>query len=232
MPRGKQPNSSRSIWSPPLTVRRLSIYLRYLEELANQGQQTVSSRQLGQALGLTDAQVRKDLAWFGHMGRPGVGYRVAAMVEQLRAIFGTDKVSSVAVIGVGSLGRALLRYKGFLSKGFRLSAAFDVSPHRIGRSLGECVVQPLDELEKVVAEQGIRIVILAVPAAVAQEMADRLVRAGIVGILNFAPVTLTVPEGIAVIPVDMAVQLEQLAYMINAPRPGVSGRPRRRQGLA
>jgi redox-sensing transcriptional repressor len=232
MPRSQEGNSKRFVWSPPLTVRRLSIYLRYLEELAHKGRQTVSSRQLGQALGLTDAQVRKDLAWFGHLGRPGVGYQVAAMIEQLRAIFGTDTVWPVAVVGVGSLGRALLRYKGFLSKGFRLSAAFDVSPERIGRNLGECVVQPLDELEKVIAEQGIRIAILAVPAAAAQEMAERLVRAGIVGILNFAPVTLTVPEGVAVIPVDVAVQLEQLAYMINAPRPGAAGRTRRLQGPA
>ena len=203
----------------PITVKRLSLYLRYLEELTEQERSTVSSSQLGEALGLTAAQVRKDLAYFGQFGRAGVGYRVAELAEHLRSIFGTDTISNVAVVGVGSLGRALLRYRGWLKKGFRVVAAFDHAPSKIGRKSGNIVVQPMSKLPAAVRNDRIRLAILAVPAAVAQKVTDQLCRAGVEGILNFAPVTLTVPEGVAVVPVDLAVQLEQLSYLAGRPKP-------------
>ncbi len=209
-------DSSRRTLPAPLTVKRMSLYLRHAEALVEKGQSTVSSRQLGKALGLTDTQVRKDLTCFGQFGRPGVGYPVGGLVGRLRAIFGTDRVWNVAVVGVGSLGRALLRYRGFIGKGFRPSAAFDSAAGKIGKKFGGVAVQPMSELVGTVKKSRIRLAILAVPANVAQDVADRLCRAGIRGILNFAPITLTVPAGVALVPVDLAVQLEQLSYLVNA----------------
>lgn len=223
-PNERKPNRRGSI--PPLTVKRLSLYLRYLEESAEANQTTVSSRQAGRALGLTDAQVRKDLAHFGQFGRPGVGYYVEDLAREIRKIFGTDQVWDVALIGAGRLGRALLGYEGFLKKGFRVSAAFDNNPKRIGREFANVRVQPMAELTEAVASGRFRLAILAVPAEAAQEVTDELCRAGIRGIINFAPVRLAVPEDVAVVPVDLAVQLEQLSYFANSPTP----RKQRRQG--
>ncbi|MDY7011112.1 MAG: redox-sensing transcriptional repressor Rex [Planctomycetota bacterium] len=222
----KPSDSPRNALPPPLAVKRMSLYLRRAEALADKGQQTVSSQQLGKALGLTDAQVRKDLTHFGQFGRPGVGYPVGELTERLRAIFGTDRVWNVAVVGVGSLGRALLRYKGFAGKGFRPKAAFDSEDEKIGKKFGQVVVQPMSELADTVRKTRIRLAILAVPAEVAQDVTDRLCRVGIRGILNFAPVTLTVPAGVAVVPVDLAVQLEQLSYLVN-----VTGRKKQTSGV-
>lgn len=199
-----------------MAVKRISLYLRHVEALAEKDQPTVSSQQLGKALGLTDTQVRRDLACFGQFGRPGVGYPVGDLTGQLRAIFGTDRVWNVAVVGVGCLGRALLRYKGFAGKGFRPKAAFDSDAKKVGKKFSEVVIQPMSELTGTIKKGRIRLAILAVPAEAAQDAADRLCRAGIRGILNFAPVILTVPAGVAVIPVDLAVQLEQLSYIVNA----------------
>jgi len=212
-PRTDGRNSRRRKGSPPPAVRRLSLYLRHLEQLADSGRATVSSRQLGEALSTTDAQVRKDLAHFGQFGRPGVGYYVAELAEHLRKIFGTDEVRNVAVIGAGSLGQALLGHKGFLKKGFRLAAAFDTDPSKVGKSFGTVRVQSMSDLASAVQAGRFSLAILAVPITAAQEVTDLLCRAGIRGILNFAPVQLTVPEGIAVVPVDLAVQLEQLSYV-------------------
>ncbi len=213
----RQPIESPCRTLPPTpTVQRLSLYLRHVETLAEKDQPTVSSRQLGKAFGLTDTQVRKDLACFGQFGRPGVGYPVGGLAGRLRAIFGTDRVWNVAVVGVGSLGRALLRYKGFAGKGFRPAAAFDSEAEKIGKKFGEVVVHPMSKLAEVIKKNRIRLAILAVPAEAAQDVGDRLCRAGIRGILNFAPVRLDVPSGVVVVPVDLAVQLEQLSYFVNA----------------
>jgi redox-sensing transcriptional repressor len=202
---------------PLLTVRRLSLYLRYLEGLTETSRRTVSSRQLGQDLGLTDAQVRKDLGYFGHFGRPGVGYDVPVLAQRLRAILGTDRIWSVVLVGAGSLGSALLRYRGFFRKGFRIAAAFDAAPGKVGRKLGEVVVRPMSELGPVIRRGRIRLGIIATPAQAGQKVADALCRAGVKGILNFAPVTLSVPRGVGVVPVDLAVQLELLSYLVRYP---------------
>jgi len=206
----------------PLTVKRLSLYLRCLEQLAEDGRATVSSQQLANALDLTAAQVRKDLGYFGQFGRRGVGYHVDDLVQRLRGIFGTDKVWNVAVVGVGSLGRALLGYKGFLKKGFRLAAAFDSAPAKIGRTFGGVTVRAMAHLPSSVKRQRLRLAILAVPVEAAQQVTDAICDAGIKAILNFVPATLNVSDDVAVIPVDLAVQLEQLSYLVNAP-----GRDRR-----
>ena len=201
---------------PSPVVWRLSLYLRQLESLVGEGVEKVSSRSLAGSLQITDTQVRKDLAHFGQFGRPGVGYRVAPLIEHLRRILNTDRIWKVVVVGAGDLGRALLRYKGFRSKGFELVGAFDISESVIGRKIGQIVVQHIDELPKQVAAQGVKLAIVAVPPEHAQEAAERLRAAGIKAILNFAPTILQMPDGLAVRQVDMAAHLEQLSYRVGS----------------
>jgi len=200
---------------PAPAVFRLSFYLRQLEVFQRAERHTISSKQLGDALGYTDAQVRKDLAYFGQFGHPGIGYRVEELISQLRKILGTDKVWNVLLIGAGNLGRALLAYRGFLRKGFRLAAIFDADNAKVGHAFGDLTVRPMDKLAAVAAEQGIKLAILSVPGESAQAVTDTLVAAGIRGILNFAPVSLTVPADVSIQGVDLAVQLEQLSFKMS-----------------
>jgi redox-sensing transcriptional repressor len=200
---------------PNPAVRRLSLYLRQLEAFRRKDRRTVSSKQLGESLRLTDAQVRKDLAYFGQFGHPGIGYRVDDLIARVKHILGTDKTWNVILVGAGNLGRALSAYKGFEIKGFRLAAVFDNDPTKIGKRLGNFAIQPIDELKPTVQRIGVRLAILAVPGDVAQDVTDRLIEAGVRGILNFAPVSLNVPQDAAVNAVDLAVQLEQLSFQVN-----------------
>lgn len=204
---------------PAPTVRRLSLYLRELENILDAGTQTVSSRRLGQALGLTDVQVRKDLACFGQFGQSGVGYSVDELVKRVRHILGTDRPWNVMLVGVGNLGRALLAYRGFVRKGFNVVAAFDHDPTLVGKRLPEpegVLVRPMSEMAEVVARCGIRLGILCVPAAAAQGVADQMAAAGVQGILNFAATSLSLPDDGAVVGVDLAVHLEQLSFQLTA----------------
>ncbi|MFW6133301.1 MAG: redox-sensing transcriptional repressor Rex, partial [Planctomycetota bacterium] len=203
---------------PEPVVRRLSLYLRHAEQLAGRGAETVSSTQLGEALHVTAAQVRKDLAYFGHFGRPGVGYRVAALLAALRGVLGTDRVWNVVLVGAGNLGSALLQYKGFARRGFRFVAAFDSDPSKQHTRIGGVDVFAMDDLPRVADRRDAELGLIAVPADAAQEVADRLCAVGLRGILNFAPATLTVPDGVAVDPVDLAAHLEQIAFRVTARR--------------
>src|SRR5688572_25175702 len=154
---------------PNPAVRRLSLYLRQLEAFKRKDRRTISSKQLGESLGLTDAQVRKDLAYFGQFGHPGIGYRVDDLIGQVKRILGTDKVWNVLLVGAGNLGRALCAYRGFNSKGFQLAAVFDNDPSKVGRKIGSFTVQPLEEIPAAVQKHGIRLAIIAVPADAAQD---------------------------------------------------------------
>jgi redox-sensing transcriptional repressor len=207
-----EPTRPESIPNP--AVRRLSLYLRQLETFERKGRRTISSKQLGESLRLTDAQVRKDLAYFGQFGHPGIGYRVADLIVELRKILGTDKTWAVVLVGAGNIGRAMSGYRGFDRKGFRLVAVFDNDQTKAGRRLGPFTIQPLAEMGQTVRQQSVRLAILAVPADNAQEVADQLIDAGVRGLLNFAPVSLVVPKNVALQTVDMAVQLEQLAFQV------------------
>ncbi len=208
---------------PTPTVYRLSFYLRQFEAFHAAEKHTVSSKQVGDALGYTDAQVRKDLAHFGQFGHPGVGYHVEELITQLRKILGTDKVWNVLLVGAGNLGRALIAYRGFLRKGFRLSAIFDADDRKVGQDFGDLKVTSTERLAAVAAEQNIRLAIMSVPAEAAQGVADKLVAAGIRGILNFAPVSIAVPADVSVQGVDLAVQLEQLSFKMSlAGEPGAA----------
>jgi redox-sensing transcriptional repressor len=199
---------------PKAVVTRLSLYLRELEHLENNGHPTTSSSQLGSVLGFTDAQVRKDLAYFGQFGYPGIGYRTAELISAIRGILGTNQVWNAAMVGAGNLGRALLGYKGFPRRGFRIAAVFDVEAAKVGTEIEGIKIQHLDNLAKVAREHKIRLGLIAVPGAAAQNVADRLVSAGIQGILNFAPVTINLPETVNMVSVDLAIELEQLSFAV------------------
>jgi redox-sensing transcriptional repressor len=205
----------RSDLIPNPAVRRLSLYLRQLEAFKRKDRRTVSSKQLGESLNLTDAQVRKDLAYFGQFGHPGIGYRVDELIAKVKQILGTDKTWNVLLVGAGNLGRALMAYRGFDAKGFRLVAVFDNDPTKVGKKQANFTIQPLSELADTIRRQNIRLAILAVPADPAQPVADQLVVAGIKGLLNFAPVSLNVPSDIALNAVDLAVQLEQISFQVS-----------------
>jgi redox-sensing transcriptional repressor len=207
------PSRPESIPNP--AVRRLSLYLRQLEAFSRKGRRTISSKQLGESLRLTDAQVRKDLAYFGQFGHPGIGYRVDDLIQQLRKILGTDRTWNVLLVGAGNIGRALSAYRGFRAKGFEVVEVFDNDPSKVGHRLGAFTVKPLSEIATTAKQHDARLAILAVPADNAQDVADQLIAAGIRGLLNFAPVSLSVPRGVAVTAVDVAVQLEQLAFQVN-----------------
>lgn len=200
---------------PNPAVRRLSLYLRQLDAFRRKDRRTISSKQLGESLGLTDAQVRKDLAYFGQFGHPGIGYRVDDLIGQLKKILGTDRTWNVILVGAGNIGRALSSYHGFNNKGFKLAAVFDNDPGKVGKRLGAFTIQPFSDLAMIVQRHSIRLAIVAVPAEAAQDVADRIVAVGVRGILNFAPCSLTVPPDVAVNAVDVAVALEQLSFQVN-----------------
>jgi len=199
---------------PKAVVSRLSLYLRELQHLLRDGQETTSSTQLGRLLGFTDAQVRKDLAYFGQFGYPGIGYRCDELVQAIKRILGTDREWPIALVGLGNLGRALLGYRGFGEQGFRVVAAFDVDPHKVGSIIEGVPVFSSDNMQAIVRDKGIRLAIIAVPAVAAQAVAEQVVQAGVEGVLNFAPVTISLPKEIRTVGVDLAIELEQLSFAV------------------
>ncbi len=195
---------------------RLSLYLRRLERLRQGGRSTVSSADLASALGLRAAQVRKDLAYFGQFGSAGVGYRVEHLIPEIRKILGTDRTWGVGLIGLGNLGSALIKYAGFEQRGFRIDAIFDTDRKVVGTEAKPgLTVLHVDALAATFRALGLKLAILAVPPSAAQQIADVLVTVGVRGILNFAPIALTVPDSVHVSTVDLAVQLEQLSFLLN-----------------
>lgn len=197
------------------SIGRFSLYLRCALRLQAEGKQTVSSKQLGEALTISDAQVRKDLAELGHLGHRGVGYPIRELIAALRAVLGVDRTWSVLVVGAGNLARALLRYRGFQQQGFHIVSLFDADPNKIGQHIEGLAIQPISDLTEFVRNSGAELAMLTVPAEVAQDVADQLVDAGIRGILNFAPAVLRLPSSVRLIAVDLAVQLEQLASLVH-----------------
>lgn len=208
--------------APKAVVGRVSLYLRQLEAFQRQGHTTVSSSQLGAALSIKNAQVRKDLAFFGQFGYPGIGYRIDELIIELRRILGIDREWPLALVGLGNLGRALLRYRGFRSRGFQIVALFDNDPQKIGQVHDSMAVEPIDALAKTIPARNVNLAILSVPADAAQRVADQMVACGILGILNFAPIPLNVPTTVNVVAVDLSIQLEHLAYKVQNNRGGMS----------
>jgi redox-sensing transcriptional repressor len=222
-----KPDSARSPSGGPsearlsrASVQRFSLYLRHLQRFAREGVQTVSSGQLGDALGITDAQVRKDLAYLGNLGQPGIGYPAQELADALRHRLGIDRSWAVVVVGVGNLARALLRYRGFEQQGFRFVALFDADPTKVGQTVDGLEIFAPENMAAVVATTGAELGVVAVPAEAAQSVADALIKSGIRGILNFAPTVLKVPPTVSLVAVDLAVQLEQLAFLVHLDREG------------
>jgi redox-sensing transcriptional repressor len=196
------------------TVARLSLYLRLLTELEQEGRSTLSSEELARRCGTTAAQVRKDLSLFGTFGKRGTGYSVAELVGELRAILGLEQRWKVALVGAGKIGTALLGYQDFRRQGFIIEAVFDSDPAKVGGWLDGLEVRVDGELEEALRTEGIDIVIVAVPAEAAQAVVDRVVAAGVRAILNFAPIKLDVPADVALKSVNMALELEGLSYAL------------------
>lgn len=196
-------------------VRRLPIYLRFLNELSRRGVQTVSSQDLGHKLDLNPAQIRKDLAYFGEFGKKGIGYDVNYLIEKIRQILKLDQFIQVALVGAGNLGHALCNYNTYLKDNMKITAVFDASPGKIGQTINNLIVQPMSELTPTVRKQKVRIGIITVPAVEAQTVANQFVTAGVEAILNFAPVIIKVPNEIRIHHADFTTELQSLAYYLD-----------------
>lgn len=196
----------------PKVIGRLSLYRRVLHELVAGGQSHVFSHELARLAGVTAAQVRRDVMAVGYSGSPVRGYEIASLIESIAAMLDAGQGDSVALVGLGNLGRAVLDYLGGRRSKMRLAAAFDVDPAKVNRVVHSVRCYPMEELASVVESQAIASAVVTVPASAAQEVSDRLVSAGVRGILNFAPARLRVPEGVFVEDVDMAMALEKVAY--------------------
>jgi redox-sensing transcriptional repressor len=197
---------------PEATVARLPVYLRALTTLSERGIATCSSEELATAAGVNSAKLRKDLSYLGSYGTRGVGYDVDYLRYQIAREIGVTQDWPVVIVGIGNLGHALANYSGFSSRGFRIAALLDADPGRAGERIGDLPIRAFDDVERVVAEHGVAIGVIATPAPAAQDVCDRLVTSGVTSILNFAPVVLSVPDGVDVRKVDLSIELQILAY--------------------
>lgn len=200
---------------PDIVIGRLPIYLRELTRLAeDEGKINTSSHELGKRLGISSAQIRKDLSHFGEFGKQGTGYHIKYLIEQLRDILHLTQEWDVVLVGAGYLGHALAHYRGFHRRGFRISWVFDNDPAKIGIQMDELVVQDVTDLEKVISENNVKMAIIAVSANQAQEITDRLVAVGVRSILSYAPIHLNVPPGVEISYSDPVVQLQRMTYYL------------------
>jgi redox-sensing transcriptional repressor len=197
------------------TIRRLSLYLQFLEECERRNLATVSSRALAEKGGATPAQVRKDLSFFGSFGKRGIGYSTARLAERIRDILGLGRRYRVILVGAGRIGAALANYPGFRGRGFDVVAVYDIDPAKIGTRTDGLDVRPVERIESDLSAEPADIAVIGTPAQAAQPIADRLVRCGVRAILNFAPVPLSVPASVTVANVNMALELEALTFALN-----------------
>lgn len=201
---------------PDIVVGRLPVYLRALSRMAQDGQQITSSKELGERLGISSAQIRKDLSHFGEFGKQGTGYQIQFLVEQIQRILKVESEWAVALVGLGDLGRALAHYKGFANRGFRIAAIFDSDPKKIGADINGLSVMDSANMIAEIRARGLRVAMLAVPAEKAQEVANQLVEAGIKGILNYAPINLTVLKDVRVQYIDPVTHLQRMTFYLEA----------------
>ena len=200
---------------PDIIIGRLPIYLRALQRLSEKGILTTSSQELGEIIGISAAQIRKDISQFGEFGKQGTGYSIPFLIERLRDILKVDRVWEVVIVGMGDIGHALARYNGFANRGFHISMVFDNDPAKIGQKVGEYEIFATATLMDRIKQNKIKIAMLTVPAASAQEMTDQLVKAGIKAILNYAPTSLNVPRGVHVQYTDPVTHLQRMTYYLD-----------------
>ncbi len=199
---------------PDIVIGRLPIYLRALIRLRDEGQEITSSHELAQILGISSAQIRKDLSYFGEFGKQGTGYNVTNLSTELQRILHVDREWQVALVGIGDLGRALARYGGFAHRGFRITLLFDNDPDKIGQVVNTMTILPAAQIPHTIKTHRVKIAMIATPADAAQETANLLVEGGIRAILNYAPVAISVPKGIHVQYIDPVVHLQRMAYYL------------------
>ena len=199
---------------PDIIIGRLPIYLRALDRMASSGETVTSSKELGEWVGISAAQIRKDISQFGEFGKQGTGYHIGYLIDQLTQILHLIKEWGVAVVGAGYLGHALASYHGFQHRGFKIVCVFDKDPDKIGLDMGNLVVQDIEEMEETIGQLNVAIAILAVPVDVAQEMTDRLVDAGIRAILSYVPIHLDVPNGVQISYSDPVMRLQRMTYYL------------------
>jgi redox-sensing transcriptional repressor len=199
---------------PDIVIGRLPVYLRALSRLMQEGQEVTSSHELGQRLGISSAQIRKDLSHFGGFGKQGTGYQIPYLVEQLRQVLKVNRDWEVVLVGAGDLGSALAHYKGFGDRGFHIAYVFDNSPSKIGTKIGDYPILSTDDMQRIIQEKGIRVAMIAVPAEKAQEVANKLIEAGIRAILNYAPINLNVPPDVHVQYIDPVLHLQRMTYYL------------------
>jgi len=199
---------------PDIIIGRLPVYLRALQQLADRGILTTSSQELGEMIGISAAQIRKDISQFGEFGKQGTGYSIPFLVERLRDILKVDRVWDMAVVGMGDIGHALARYNGFANRGFNVTMVFDNDSHKIGQKVGEFEVFSTAVIVEKIKQQKIKIAVLTVPASAAQETADLLVKAGVKAILNYAPISLNVPDDVHVQYIDPVTHLQRMTYYL------------------
>jgi redox-sensing transcriptional repressor len=202
---------------PEVVIERLPVYARALAAMQARGLEVVSSQELGEQLGVTPAQIRKDLSYFGRFGKQGRGYSVNRLMDELRQILGLDRAWGMVLIGVGQLGRAILQYGGFGPQGFHVIDAFDAGPEQIGEQIGGVTVRDVAELPQVLASTHVEIGIVAVPAEHAQSVIDTLVAGGVKAILNYAPIAPQVPSGVHVRQIDPVLSLQSMTYYLKGP---------------
>ena len=204
----------RTATIPDVIVGRLPLYLRALSQMAGEGKEITSSQELGERLGISSAQIRKDLSQFGEFGKQGTGYNTKYLAEQLRRILKVDRVWEVALVGLGDLGHAVAHYGGFVDRGFRIVVLFDDDPAKIGKDVGGMPIQDAAQMTAEIRRRGIRVAMLAVPAASAQAAADDLVRAGVQAILCYAPTNILVPENVQVRYIDPVVGMQHMTHYL------------------
>ena len=199
---------------PDIVIGRLPIYLRALERMLIEGRRVTSSQELGEKLGISAAQIRKDLSQFGEFGKQGTGYSIEYLADQIRQILKVDRVWDVVVIGAGDIGSAIARYQGFTNRGFNVTMLFDNDPEKIGTKVGPFTVQSTADLEEMISQGEVKIAMIATPGSAAQGVTDRLVEAGVKAILNYAPISLNVPEDVRVQYTDPVIHLQRMTYYL------------------
>lgn len=199
---------------PDIIIGRLPIYLRALQRLAEQGIHNTSSQELGDMIGISAAQIRKDISQFGEFGKQGTGYSIPFLIERLQAIMKVNRVWDVIVVGMGDIGHALARYNGFVNRGFNVTMLFDNDPSKIGQKVNNLEIYSLGTMVEKVKQNKIKVAMLTVPASAAQDVAEQLVKAGVKAILNYAPIHLSLPKDVRVQHIDPATHLQRMTYYL------------------
>jgi len=199
---------------PDIIIGRLPVYLRALQRMADKGIQTTSSQELGERVGISAAQIRKDISQFGEFGKQGTGYRISFLMDKLREILKIDRIWDVVIVGAGDMGHALARYQGFINRGFRVVMVFDNDQAKVGQKIGDYEIKDISGMVSEIQNAGVQVAMLTVPAPAAQEIAEMLVKAGVKAILNYAPISLNVPENVRVQHIDPATHLQRMTYYL------------------